>query len=65
LFYNTNTQINSDKLAYGLFKDLNNAFYQFKMIQDRDRIAVAVPGGKECLTFLSLLDPHYSKVKEN
>ncbi|MEJ2484756.1 MAG: hypothetical protein P8Y68_03375 [Anaerolineales bacterium] len=65
LFYNTNTQINSDKLAYCLFKDLNDAFYQFKMIQDRDKIAGAVPGRKDSLTLLILLVLHRSKVKEN
>ena len=65
LFFNTNTQINSDKLAYCLFKDLNDAFYQFKMIQDRDKIAGAVPGRKDSLTLLILLVLHRSKVKEN
>lgn len=57
-------QTNPDKLAFWLFKDLNKAIYQYKMIQEGDKIAVAVSGGKDSLTLLKLLDLRRSKVQE-
>jgi tRNA 2-thiocytidine biosynthesis protein TtcA len=43
------------KLAYYLLKDLNKAIYEYGMIADGDRVAVAVSGGKDSLTLLDLL----------
>jgi len=46
-----------------LFKDPNKASYQYKTIQDGDKIAVAVSGGKDSLTLLNLLDLHLGSKK--
>lgn len=44
------------KTAYWLQKSINKAVYEYKMINDGDKIAVAVSGGKDSLSLLKLLD---------
>lgn len=43
-------------MAYWLLREFNNAVYQYAMIQEGDRIAVGVSGGKDSLSLLKLLD---------
>jgi tRNA 2-thiocytidine biosynthesis protein TtcA len=54
----------STRLAYWLLKDINKAIREFKMIQDGDRIGVAVSGGKDSLSLLRLLDWRRKSVPE-
>jgi tRNA 2-thiocytidine biosynthesis protein TtcA len=44
------------RIAHFLLRDVNRAIREFAMIRPRDRIAVAVSGGKDSLTLLRLLD---------
>jgi tRNA(Ile)-lysidine synthase TilS/MesJ len=53
------------KMAYWLMRDLNKAVYQYGMIQPRDRVAVAVSGGKDSLSLLKLLDIRRSSAPED
>ncbi|MFH1202497.1 MAG: hypothetical protein V1674_06380 [Candidatus Omnitrophota bacterium] len=42
--------------AYFLSKKVGKAIFNYKMIEDKDRIAVAVSGGKDSLTLLKVLE---------
>jgi len=53
------------KMAYWLLKNVNRAVYQYAMIQDGDRIAVGVSGGKDSLSLLELLDIRTRTVPED
>ena len=45
----------ADKLAFYLQKAINKADRRFRMLEEGDRILVAVSGGKDSLTLLDLL----------
>jgi tRNA 2-thiocytidine biosynthesis protein TtcA len=44
------------RLAHFLLRDMGRAVREFDMLHDRDRVAVAVSGGKDSLSLLSLLE---------
>jgi len=55
----------ADRLAFYLLKKVNKACREHALIQDGDRIAVAISGGKDSLTLLDLLLRRRSSVLES
>lgn len=49
-------QQDSDRAAFWLIKKINQAIREYSMIEDGDRVAVALSGGKDSLSLLRLLD---------
>ena len=54
-----------EKLAFCLLKKVNKAMRNYKVIDDGDRTAVAVFGGKDSLSLLKLLAHRRSSVGED
>jgi len=52
------------RLGFWLLKDVNRAVREYGMIEDGDRVAVAVSGGKDSLSLLRLLDLRRESAKE-
>jgi tRNA 2-thiocytidine biosynthesis protein TtcA len=52
------------KLSYWLLKKVNKAARDYKLIEDGDRIAVAVSGGKDSLSLLRLLQVRRESARE-
>jgi len=52
-----------DRIAYFLLKEVTRAIGEFELIDDGDRVAVAVSGGKDSRTMLDLLLRHRRKVR--
>jgi tRNA 2-thiocytidine biosynthesis protein TtcA len=55
----------TDRLAFYLLKKVNKACREHALIQDGDRIAVAISGGKDSLTLLDLLLRRRSSASES
>ncbi|MGC8879213.1 MAG: ATP-binding protein [Anaerolineae bacterium] len=53
-----------DKLTFFALKHVNRALYEFDMIRDGDRVAVAVSGGKDSCALLHLLLARQATVAE-
>lgn len=53
-----------DKMAYWMLKSVNKAVYEYEMIAEGDRVAVAVSGGKDSLTLLTLLSKRQASARE-
>jgi tRNA(Ile)-lysidine synthase TilS/MesJ len=51
-----------ERIAYFLLKEVTRAVGEFKMIEEGDRVAVAVSGGKDSRAMLELLLRHRRKV---
>ncbi len=51
-----------DRIAYFLLKEVTRAVGEFELIDDGDRVAVAVSGGRDSRTMLDLLLQHRHKV---
>jgi tRNA(Ile)-lysidine synthase TilS/MesJ len=51
-----------DRIAYFLLKEVTRAVGEFELIDDGDRVGVAVSGGKDSWTMLDLLLRHRRKV---
>ncbi len=51
-----------EHIAYFLLKEVTRAIGEFAMIEDDERVAVAVSGGKDSRTMLELLQRHRRKV---
>jgi len=51
-----------DRIAYFLLKDVTRAVGEFELIEDGDRVAVAVSGGKDSRAMLDLLLRHRRRV---
>ena len=56
------TYADPDKLSFYLLKKVNKALRLYQMIEEGDRIAVAVSGGKDSLTLLHLLQQDKGKI---
>lgn len=54
-----------EKLAFYLLKKINKAVRNYDLIEEGDRIAVAISGGKDSLSLLKLLNLRRESVKES
>ena len=52
----------ADRTAHFLLREVTRAVGEFKLLEDGDRLAVAVSGGKDSRTMLDLLLRHRAKV---